>query len=593
MKKIVTFILVLCMILTVAACTDKENTPNNTTPASTTPATTTPATTTPEETTTENTNPNPETPTEITLEEVYDAGKNYLALLGDHENLFITYEYDGVVIREDYYSKEFYHSFFSGEYYGWDEVFENLITENAEYYQSEGIYSLNIMLTLDGIIDMKEYFDATGETPFIEFCVIKNENATFVEQDGLLIVTYTYDQEDLAAFGDDIVSLVETYTVDLSTFEIISATVFYTYDDGTTLDGFITIARDVEAPARVEEFLKFENATDLRTVTIVSNPGTEDEKIETVQAPKGLTVDIYSYWNIEEILTLYTDAACTQIFESDTDFDADITVYAKWEEYIPEDEIRYTVTQEEWDAAVVENNFTIERIEDGETITVQKNTDYALDIDGSIFIFIDDKTYELVEEEDGWFAYDCTFLEFSTAYLLDGCDMADFEYDEEEQAYLYKYWEDYGATITLRFENGLPVSMTLIDNEDPTQVLVRLTRDIGTTVINIPEYEIVEDSEVIPPVSEDVWNSFAFETNFTLETLIVRVGDYYMEVHYIKSTGNALMLDDDIFVLEGGKYYRLEETANGYIATESELLPFVLTTLLDSFSFSDFEYEPE
>lgn len=256
--------------------------------------------------------------------------------------------------------------------------------------------------------------------------------------------------------------------------------------------------------------------------------------------------------------------------------------------------IRYTVTPEEWEALINEKNYTSEIIENGVSTTVQKHTENALYIDGeTLIVFTEDGEYRLEETEDGWLAYDCSGLNYELTGLLETVEMADFEYSETEKAYLYKYWEDYGATITLRFENGLPVSMTLIDNEDPTQVLVRLTRDIGTTVINIPEYEIVEDSEVIPPVSEEVWNSFAFETNFTLETIIVRVGDYYMEVHYIKSTGNALMLDDDIFVLEGGKYYRLEETANGYIATESELLPFVLTTLLDSFSFSDFEYELE
>ena len=264
----------------------------------------------------------------------------------------------------------------------------------------------------------------------------------------------------------------------------------------------------------------------------------------------------------------------------------------------PEDntkpEIRYTVTPEEWEALINEKNYTSEIIENGVSTTVQKHTENALYIDGeTLIVFTEDGEYRLEETEDGWLAYDCSGLNYELTGLLETVEMADFEYSETEKAYLYKYWEDYGATITLRFENGLPVSMTLVDNEDPTQVLVRLTRDIGTTVINIPEYEIVEESEIIPPVSEEVWNSLAFETNFTLETIIVRTDTYYMEVHSIKSTGNALMVDDDIFVLDGGKYYRLEEAANGYIATESELPPFVITTLIDSFSFSDFEYDPE
>ena len=584
MKKMITFILVLCMILTIAACTNKDNTPENTTPATTTPA----------ETTTENTTPTPEDPTEITLQEIYEVGKNYIALLGDHENLFITYEYNGSGIRQDFYSKEYYHTFTSSEYYGWGEDYETFITKNAEYYYSEGAYSFDIMLALDGIINAQKHFDEAGKTPFMEFDATKEENATIVQQDGLLIVTYTNDQEDLAEFGDNIVSLVETYTLDATALEIISVTVLYTYDDGSTLDGCITIARDVEAPDRVEEFLKFENETDLRTVTVVSNPGTEDEKTDTVQAPKGLMVDIYSHWDIEETLTLYTDAACTQIFEGDTDFDADITVYTKWEEYIPEDEIRYTVTQEEWDAAVAETNFTLERIEDGESLTVQKYTDYALDIDGSIFIFIGDKTYDLVEEEDGWFAYDCTYLEFSITYLLDGCDMADFEYDEEEQAYLYKYWEDYGYTVAIQFENGLPVSMTLVNIEDESNVILRLFTNVGTTVIDLPEYEIVEDEEDPIPstVTEEVWNSYVGKTNFDYVIMLTGFvnSNFYTELHYVKSTGNALLVDDVIYVLENGKYYILEETADGWIATESTLPAFCLTSLLEGLNYNDYEF---
>ena len=92
MKKILIFILLLCMALTLAACTDNENTP---------PEDTTPQGTTPEDTTPEDTTP------EITLQEVYDAGKNLSALLGDHETVYIQIISDGTVIREEYFSKQY------------------------------------------------------------------------------------------------------------------------------------------------------------------------------------------------------------------------------------------------------------------------------------------------------------------------------------------------------------------------------------------------------------------------------------------------------------------------------------------------------
>ena len=128
----------------------------------------------------------------------------------------------------------------------------------------------------------------------------------------------------------------------------------------------------------MKPFLAFAQETeDMRTVTIVSNPGTENEKTESIQVPKGLQVSIGSDWDVEETFSVYEDAACTQPSEEMWDVNADITIYVKW------DEIRYTVTPEEWDAAVVENNFTVERIEGGETVTIQKYTDYALDVDGN------------------------------------------------------------------------------------------------------------------------------------------------------------------------------------------------------------------
>ena len=78
MKKIISFILLLCMVLSVAACADN----GSTMPESTTP--------------------------EITLQEVYEAGKDYAALLGDHENVYILATSNGAVIREEYLAKDCY-----------------------------------------------------------------------------------------------------------------------------------------------------------------------------------------------------------------------------------------------------------------------------------------------------------------------------------------------------------------------------------------------------------------------------------------------------------------------------------------------------
>ena len=66
----------------------------------------------------------------------------------------------------------------------------------------------------------------------------------------------------------------------------------------------------------------------------------ESEKSESVQIPKGLSValepdfifelDFSTNPEIEEVFELYSDAACTQLFDLSEDDDSDITIYVKW-----------------------------------------------------------------------------------------------------------------------------------------------------------------------------------------------------------------------------------------------------------------------
>ena len=80
-------------------------------------------------------------------------------------------------------------------------------------------------------------------------------------------------------------------------------------------------------------FLAYERETEnLRTVTIVSNPGTENEKTESIQVAKGLQVKCSADYFVEEFFTLYADEACTQVFEEGSDVNTDLTIYVKWSE---------------------------------------------------------------------------------------------------------------------------------------------------------------------------------------------------------------------------------------------------------------------
>ena len=89
-----------------------------------------------------------------------------------------------------------------------------------------------------------------------------------------------------------------------------------------------------EIPEGMKTFMEYDQQTeDMRTITVVSNPGTENEKTQSVQVPKGLSGGLTPAAEYaDRTFTIYTDAACTQTFEEAPDVNSDITVYIKWDE---------------------------------------------------------------------------------------------------------------------------------------------------------------------------------------------------------------------------------------------------------------------
>ena len=267
----------------------------------------------------------------ITLQEVYDAGKNLSALLGDHENVYARVTSSGNLIREEYFSKQYYYSFYDEEFMDMGIEYFGFVTDRTEYYCFENVYALNITLAPGGIVGSTDLLNLAGTNDFITSEVLNDEDVSIVVKDGFIIVTCTADMNNIAVMDDNIVSCVETYTLDAKTHEMTAIKTVYTYEDGTVEEGIVTITRDVEYPDGMKPFLPYAQETEnMRTVTIVSNPGDENEKTDTVQVPKGLNVGFSLDFAVEETFTMYTDANCTQPFEEESDVNADLTVYVKW-----------------------------------------------------------------------------------------------------------------------------------------------------------------------------------------------------------------------------------------------------------------------
>jgi YD repeat-containing protein len=268
----------------------------------------------------------------ITLQEVYDAGKTLSALLGDHESVYVAITSNGTLLQENYLSKQYSYFFYGSEYMNLGFEYSALITNHSQYNCYDGDYSYIAMLDQSGMIDMEAYFATEGEMSFISTEVLNGESSSITEKDGCLIVTFIADLDKIVIIDDGVVSCVETYTLDAKTHEMISVKTVYTYEDGTVEEGIVTITRDVEIPEGAKPFLAYEQTENLRTITVVSNPGTENEKTDVIRAPKGLQVSFSSDWNVDKLFGAYTDAACTQPIPEVPDSNADVTIYIKWEE---------------------------------------------------------------------------------------------------------------------------------------------------------------------------------------------------------------------------------------------------------------------
>lgn len=259
-------------------------------------------------------------------------------------------------------------------------------------------------------------------------------------------------------------------------------------------------------------------------------------------------------------------------------------------------DIKYTITKDEWDALVGVTNYTVQS-KDNEGIEynnyLHKYTEEAIDIDGTLIIFLDDKQYFLSEKETSWVALDCTTLNFEKGYLLENCNFEDYTYDESKKAYVSRindqnYWNE------LVFENGILIKSTTFMlkedlNEDNCYIIERTFSNIGTTKVDIPEYSFGYDDEIITTVTEQIWNKYMNEYNFSISYFTYESSG--MEEIIQLSIKDAYYLNDNYYVLKEDKLYLLTKTDNRWIGKETDSFPGYLGSLLQGFSFNEVEYD--
>ncbi len=262
----------------------------------------------------------------ITMQEIYDAS-NVSAMLEKHESVYIKNAESGVVYEESYEDKDYKYSLYGGEYYGTPDL-AFLTTDNASYSYSDGNYTRAILLSKEGLVD--NYREEDNDINILGMETVDQTIQSVTKKDDrITVVSYqVQENNDPSDYRLDC-----EYVLDAQTRELISSRCVYTYSDGTVYDIGSEFFYDAEIPEGMKTFLEYDQQIeDLRTITIVSHPGTENEKSENVRVPKGLMISVESNLYDEGNFTMYADAACTEPFAFSEDNNSDATIYVKWDE---------------------------------------------------------------------------------------------------------------------------------------------------------------------------------------------------------------------------------------------------------------------
>ena len=287
MKRIVAFILLLCMVLSLAACGKVE----------------------------------------ITMQEINDANQTE-ALLKNHQSVYIREEMDGEIFSELYLTKDYVFYYIPGADFDCMEF----TTDDARYSLAGDDCVYYVFVTPDGIGDFAN--ERAERSASAALCADAEgeiiESAS--KKDGLITVKSVLSQkaiEDMAEFG--VTSAKFEYVLDAKTREIISLNSGYTYDDGSAFNVITEVTYDTDVPEMLRTILAYENQTEnLRNVTVVSNPGTGKEQSKSIQIPKGLIFGLEFDEAVAESVEFYTDAACTESYDPYADTASDLTIYVKW-----------------------------------------------------------------------------------------------------------------------------------------------------------------------------------------------------------------------------------------------------------------------
>ena len=248
------------------------------------------------------------------------------ALLEVYDSISVQTKANGELYMEYYLTKEF-----SYENSGTWSMF---VTDDVGYIYDGDMYKRLVRIDRNGLVGYADYrADRYGDAViFQESTLEKIKSVTEAEE--RITVESAMDEKTLGKLpgGENLKSYKVEYVVDAADLRLMTATATAVGQDNKTPVVFdMACAYDQEIPEAVQAYLAYINQTeDLRSVTLVFQVGTENEKAERLLVPKGMPVSITLAEGTADNYSFYTDAACTQRHTDTGDYTSDITVYVKW-----------------------------------------------------------------------------------------------------------------------------------------------------------------------------------------------------------------------------------------------------------------------
>ena len=164
-------------------------------------------------------------------------------------------------------------------------------------------------------------------------------------------------------------------------------------------------------------------------------------------------------------------------------------------------------------------------------------------------------------------------------------------YDESDKSY---FWNLSGETIKFYFKDGELVDTKVISS-DSSDLGIEI-KNIGTTVVEIPEYTIINDGKIDPSkadssvrttiTDEDLLNFFD-NPNFTVTAAIGEPLSGEVATIIIKANASAIELNVSQFGMDESQYfaivdgilYSIERYGSGHLATSTGDVDSILAQL--------------